>query len=287
MTLTGYFQGPVLKKRSSGMGWPIDMGRKGCESIKCWTHVVTFNLTLDFHGQILKKSYLRNVMAGWRGTKGMWVDKMLDPFCNLQGWPHPWPWPWIIKVNFWKAISQGWDGRLTWNKSDVSQKDVAPCCDFQRSPHQWPWPWIFKVNCWKCCISGMGWPIGTVWKGCEWIEWWTHVVTFNLVLTLDFQGQILKNSYPRNEIADWHATKGVRVDRMLHHVVTFNFHFTHDLDLEFSRSNFEKVVSQEWDGRLTRNKRDLNGWDVAPCCYFQRSPHQWPWPWIFKVKFWK
>ena len=28
------------------MGWPIDMELKGCESIECWTHVVTFNVHL-------------------------------------------------------------------------------------------------------------------------------------------------------------------------------------------------------------------------------------------------
>ena len=37
------------------------------------------------------------------------------------------------------------------------------------------------------------------------------------------------------------------------HVVTFIFPLTHDLDLGYSRSTFEKVVSQEWDGRLTWN----------------------------------
>ena len=26
---------------------------------------------------------------------------------------------------------------------------------------------------------------------------------------------------------------------------------------------------------------------LNPCCDFQRSPHPWPWHWIFKVKFWK
>ena len=41
-------------------------------------------------------------------------------------------------------------------------------------------------------------------------------------------------------------------------VVTFNLPLTHDLDLRFSRSNFEKVVSQEWDGRLTWNERDAS-----------------------------
>ena len=42
------------------------------------------------------------------------------------------------------------------------------------------------------------------------------------------------------------------------HVVTFNVHLFHDLDLGFSRSNFEKVVSQQWDGRLTWNERDVS-----------------------------
>ena len=132
---------------SSGMGGPIDMERKGCESIGCYFHFVTFNfitwtstmtLTLDFQGQILKKSYLRNGMADWHGTKGMWVDIMLDTFCG-----------------------------------------------FQHSPHPWPWPWIFKVKFWKCCISGMGWAIDMERKGCESLECYTHFVIFNFDLNHD------------------------------------------------------------------------------------------------------
>ena len=71
------------------MGGPIDMERKACESIGCYTHFVTFNvplpmtLTLDFQGQILKKLYLRNGIADWHGMKGMWVDRMLDPCCDF------------------------------------------------------------------------------------------------------------------------------------------------------------------------------------------------------------
>ena len=47
------------------MGGPIDMEQKGFESIGCCTHIVTLNyesmtssmtLTLEFQGQILKKS---------------------------------------------------------------------------------------------------------------------------------------------------------------------------------------------------------------------------------------
>ena len=165
------------------MGWPIDMERKGCESIGCYTHFVfsTFpspmTLTLDFRGQILKKSYLRNGMADWHGRKRMSVDKMLHPLC-----------------------------------------------DFQCPLHPWPWPWIFKVKFWKCCISGMGGQIDMERKGFESTECWTHVVTFNV-------------------------------------------HLFHDLDLGFSRSNLEKVsVSVSWIWCWMHN-----GIDLGPQCMANRS----------------
>ena len=34
------------KNHISWMGWPIDKERKGCESIECWTHIVTLNFDL-------------------------------------------------------------------------------------------------------------------------------------------------------------------------------------------------------------------------------------------------
>ena len=155
------------------------------------------------------------------------------------------------------------NGRADWHgtKGMWIDRMLHPLCDFQRSPHSWPWPWIFKI---------------------------------------------LKKSYLRNGMADWHGTKGMWVDGMLHplcdfqcpphpwpwpwifkvkfwkccisgmggqidierkgfestecwtHVVTFNVHLFPDLDLGFSRSTFEKVVSQEWDDRLTWNERDVS-----------------------------
>ena len=62
---------------------------------------------LDFQGQILKMLYLRNGKADWHRTKGMWVDRMLDPHCDFELWPHPWPWPWIFKDQFWKSHNSG------------------------------------------------------------------------------------------------------------------------------------------------------------------------------------
>ena len=41
-------------------------------------------LTLDFQGQILKMLYLGNGRADWHGTKGMWVDRMLDSLCDFE-----------------------------------------------------------------------------------------------------------------------------------------------------------------------------------------------------------
>ena len=52
--------------------------------------------------------------------------------------------------------------------------------------------------------------------------------------------------------------KGCELTEYWTHVVTLNFDLTHDLDLEFSMSNFEIAVSQEWEGRLTWNEKDMN-----------------------------
>ena len=154
-------------------------------------------LTLDFQGQILKMLYLKNGRANWHGTKGMWVDRMLDPHCDFVLWPH-----------------------------------------------QWPWPLIFKVKFWKCCISRMGGPIDMERKGCKSIGCYTHIVTLNCELTSD-------------------------------------------LDLWFPRSNFENAVSKEWGVDWHGTKRMWFDRMLDPHCDFELWPHPWPWPLIFKVKFWK
>ena len=40
------FKVKFWKSHISGMGWPIDIELKGCESRECWTHIVTFNVHL-------------------------------------------------------------------------------------------------------------------------------------------------------------------------------------------------------------------------------------------------
>ena len=89
------FKVKFWKSHISGMGWPIDMELKECESIECWTHVVTFNvhlthdLDLGFSRSNFEKSYLRNGIADWHGMKGMRVDRMLESCCDFQLSPHP------------------------------------------------------------------------------------------------------------------------------------------------------------------------------------------------------
>ena len=147
----------------------------------------------------------------------------------------------ILKNSYLRNWRADWHG----TKGMWVDRMLHPLCDFQLWPKPWPWPWIFKVKFWKSRILWMGWPIDMERNGCELIECWTHVVTFNV-------------------------------------------HLTHDLDLGFSRSNFEKVISQELEGRLTGKKKGM--WVdrmLHPLCDFQLWPKPWPWPWIFMVKFWK
>ena len=227
MTLTLDFQGKFFKKSYLRNGMTDWHGIKGmwvdrmlgpCCDFQCPPHLWPWPWI--FQGQTLKMLYLRNGRADWHGTKGMWVDRMLNTLCDFQLWPKPWPWPWIFKVNFRKSHIR--NGMADWHgmKGMWVDRMLDPCCDFQLSPYLWPWPWIFKVKFKKkSLILWMGWPIDLERKGCESIECWTHVVTFNVLfhdLDLGFsRSNLKKKSCLRNGMADWHGTKGMWVDRML------------------------------------------------------------------------
>ena len=135
-----------------------------------------------------KKNYLRNGRVHWHGMKGMWIDRILDPLCELELWP----WTWIFKVKFWSSCIGGMGGltdmEWKWCESigcwtsyvimnyvldlacsrpnieiamsqdwiDVEWEECQsislPLCDLKLGPHPWPWAWIFKVkfgNTWK------------------------------------------------------------------------------------------------------------------------------------------
>ena len=52
--------------------------------------------------------------------------------------------------------------------------------------------------------------------------------------------------------------------KSLTHIVTLNCDLNHDLDPWFTRSNFDKVITQEWDARLTWKERDVSRLNVGP-----------------------
>ena len=53
----------------SGMGGPIDMEQKGCESIGCYTHIVTLNcdLTQDLDPWFSRSNFENAVSQEWKG----------------------------------------------------------------------------------------------------------------------------------------------------------------------------------------------------------------------------
>ena len=63
-----------------------------------------------------------------------------------------------------------------------------------------------------------------------------------MTLTLYFEGQILKKLHHSNKRVDWHEPKACQSIGCWTQVVTLNFDLTHDLDLGFSRSNFNNHI---------------------------------------------
>ena len=81
----------------------------------------------------------------------------------------------------------------------------------------------------------------------------------------------------------WYVTSGPSRFHIWTHVVTFNVHLTHDLDLGFSRLNF--LIAVYRNARAHRHQ--TKGIWVDRVLYLLYDLQLWPWPWIFKVKFWK
>ena len=74
----------LWNKRISRIEWNW-LGTKGMSGF-----LDPFNLThvlrLDFQGQILKWSYLKNGRVNWLGTKGMWIWEDVRPAVQLWTW---------------------------------------------------------------------------------------------------------------------------------------------------------------------------------------------------------
>ena len=92
----------------------------------------------------------------------------------------------ILKMLYFR----NWRANWHWTNKMWVNMMLHPLCDFQLRPQPWPWLEFSKSNFEK--VSGMGWPIHMEPKGCESIECWTHVVTFNITLTRALRVKIWK-----------------------------------------------------------------------------------------------
>ena len=111
----------------SGTWGPIDMERKGCESIGFYTHFVTFNIDLNHDLDLgFSRSNFEKVISGM----GWPIDMEWKGCESIECWDH------VVtcnvplthdldlgfsRSNFEKVVSQEWDGWLTGNKRDVSR----------------------------------------------------------------------------------------------------------------------------------------------------------------------
>ena len=214
-------------------------------------HHGQLTFTWDFQGQML---YLKNGKADWYGTKGIWVDRMLRPLCDFQRSPHPWPWPWISYLR---------NGMADWHgiKMDVRRYNGGPMLWLSMST----WPVNLTLDFQGQILKMLCHRNGRAdWHGMKgmWVDRMLHTLCdFQLWLQPWPWPWIFKVKFWKSRISGmgWPIdmeSKGCELECWTH-VVTFNVHLFRELDLGFSRSNLEKAISQEWDGRLTWNERDV------------------------------
>ena len=94
---------------------------------------------------------------------------------------------------------------------------------------------------------------GSTWERMEMVQHRCH-----LTLIMDFQGQIYKILYLKNGKIDWHGTKWIWVDRMLHALCGFQI-WPQPLHWPWiSKVKFGQNASQEWDGLFTWTEKDVS-----------------------------
>ena len=124
---------------------------------------------------------------------------------------------------------------------------------------------FFKVKLYFGHISGMVGPIDVKRKGSASVGYWVQYVTLTFYLTHDLDLGCFKVKFWNSSISGIVGLIDVKLKRCeliwyWANYMTLPFDHTHDLDpgVEISRSKSEIALSQEWDGRLTWNKKDVS-----------------------------
>ena len=133
------FKVKFWKNRISGMGWPIDMERKGCESIGFYTHFVTFNFDLNHD---LDLGFSWSNFGKWHISGMGWPIDMESKGCeSIECWTHVVTFNVHLfhdlalgfsRSNFEIAVTQEWEGWLTWNERGCQLDMILDA--------QWDWP---------------------------------------------------------------------------------------------------------------------------------------------------
>ena len=195
-------------------------------------------LTLDFQGQILKMLYLRNRRADWHATKGMRLDRMLDPHCDFEPWPHPWPW--FSRSIFFKSRNVR-NGMPDWHGTKWIRVDRVfyLLCDLEL----WPWFWI-KGQILKMLYLRNG---RVNWHG-------TKGMWVNRILDWHYDFELWPHPWPWPwifKVNFWNScTSGtggpINMERRGYESIgcyTYYMLLSYDFDLGFWRSNFKKALS--------------------------------------------
>ena len=103
----------------------IDLKQKGSASVGYWVYYVTLTFDLTHDLGCFKVKFWNSCISGivalidvkWKGSKlkGYWADYMTLPFDHTHNLDLG-----VSRSEFEIALSQEWDGRLTWNEKDVS-----------------------------------------------------------------------------------------------------------------------------------------------------------------------
>ena len=135
-------------------------------------------------------------------------------------------------------------------------------------------------------------------------QMWPSGLTLAMTLTLNFQGQIQNLLYLSHKWSDCHETKSKHIDWTLglkcdHRVWLWPWPWIFKVKYRICcisakigqiASKRKANISIELQASNVTNgfELDLNLdlWILKVKCDLDLWPHRWPWPWIFKAKFW-
>ena len=172
-----------------------------------------------------------------------------------------WRWPWMPMSICYISVKNCLIAIKT--KSKHINWTLCLKCDHRVLLWPWTWPWIFKgkyliryiYEKWSDCHETKNgcndWTLGLKCSH-KFILWpwpWHWIFKFQLFnRCISGMAEPIGAKWKGDKLTGWWANK-----------VTVTFYHTHGLDNGFWRPDFEIVVSQEWEGRLTWNKGGVGG----------------------------